>query len=94
DLIDLRTLVPLDKEKVVNSVKKTGKGLVLTEDSLTGSVASDIAAFISEECFELLDAPVMRLGSIDSPIPFEKGLEDNYLPKNKLKEKLKKLLNY
>jgi len=94
DLIDLRTLVPLDKEKVVNSVKKTGKVLVLTEDSLTGSVASDIAAFISEECFELLDAPVMRLGSIDSPIPFEKGLEDNYLPKNKLKEKLKKLLNY
>ena len=94
DLIDLRTLVPLDKEKIIASVKRTGKVLVLTEDNLTGSVASDIAAFISEECFEFLDAPVMRLGSIDTPIPFEKGLEDNYLPKGKLKEKLKKLMNY
>lgn len=94
DLIDLRTLLPIDNESIITSVKKTGKVLVLTEDNLTGSVASDIAAFISEECFEFLDAPVMRLGSIDTPIPFEKGLEDNYLPKNKLKEKLKKLLNY
>ncbi|WP_298956122.1 dehydrogenase E1 component subunit alpha/beta [uncultured Nonlabens sp.] len=94
DLIDLRTLIPLDKESIITSVKKTGKVLVLTEDNLTGSVASDIAAFISEECFEFLDAPVMRLGSIDTPIPFEKGLEDNYLPKNKLKEKLMKLIKY
>lgn len=94
DLIDLRTLIPLDKETIVNSVKKTGKVLLVTEDNLTGSVISDIAAFISEECFEFLDAPVMRLGSIDTPIPFEKGLENNYLPINKLFEKLKKLLDY
>lgn len=94
DLIDLRTLIPLDKEAIVNSVKKTGKVLLVTEDNLTGSVISDIAAFISEECFEFLDAPVMRLGSIDTPIPFEKGLENNYLPINKLFEKLKKLLDY
>jgi 2-oxoisovalerate dehydrogenase E1 component len=94
DLIDLRTLVPIDKEAIIKSVKKTGKVLLLTEDSLTGSVISDIAAFISEECFEFLDAPVMRLGSIDTPIPFEKGLEDNYLPIKKLEEKLKKLLDY
>lgn len=94
DLIDLRTLVPLDKETIIRSVKKTGKVLLLTEDSLTGSVISDIAAFISEECFEYLDAPVMRLGSIDTPIPFEKGLENNYLPIQNLKEKIKKLLDY
>lgn len=94
DLIDLRSLVPLDKESIIKSVKKTGKVLLLTEDNLTGSVISDIAAFISEECFEYLDAPVMRLGSIDTPIPFEKGLEDNYLPIKKLKEILKNLLKY
>ncbi len=94
DLIDLRTLVPLDKEMIVASVKKTGKVLLVTEDNLTGSVISDIAAFISEECFEFLDAPVMRLGSIDTPIPFEKGLENNYLPIKNLSEKLKKLRDY
>lgn len=94
DLIDLRSLVPLDKESIIASVKKTNKVLVLTEDSLTGSVASDIAGFINEECFEYLDAPVMRLGSMDTPIPFEKGLEDNYLAKNKLEESIKHLFNY
>ncbi|MEN8817539.1 MAG: dehydrogenase E1 component subunit alpha/beta [Nonlabens sp.] len=94
ELIDLRTLVPLDKETIIRSVQKTGKVLLLTEDSLTGSVISDIAAFISEECFEFLDAPVIRLGSIDTPIPFEKGLENNYLPIPTLKEKVKKLLEY
>jgi 2-oxoisovalerate dehydrogenase E1 component len=94
DLIDLRSLVPLDKEAIITSVKKTGKVLLLTEDNLSGSVISDIAAFISEECFEYLDAPVMRLGSIDTPIPFEKGLEENYLPIKKLEIKLKKLLKY
>ncbi|AUC79837.1 dehydrogenase [Nonlabens sp. MB-3u-79] len=94
DLIDLRTLVPLDKQAIIKSVQKTGRVLLVTEDNLTGSVISDIAAFISEECFEYLDAPVMRLGSIDTPIPFEKGLENNYLPLQDLKEKLKKLLKY
>jgi 2-oxoisovalerate dehydrogenase E1 component len=94
DLIDLRSLIPLDKEAIIKSVHKTGKVLLVTEDNLTGSVISDIAAFINEDCFEYLDAPVMRLGSIDTPIPFEKGLEDNYLPVHLLKEKLKKLLDY
>jgi 2-oxoisovalerate dehydrogenase E1 component len=94
ELIDLRTLVPLDRETVFNSVKKTGKVLVLTEDNLTGSVASDIAAIIGEFCFEFLDAPVRRLGSIDTPIPFEKGLEDNYLPVHRLKETIEELLDY
>jgi 2-oxoisovalerate dehydrogenase E1 component len=94
DLIDLRSLVPLDKEAIIKSVKKTGKVLLLTEDNLTGSVISDISAFISEECFEYLDAPVMRLGSIDTPIPFEKGLEDNYLPIKHLEKLIKKLIKY
>lgn len=94
DLIDLRSLVPLDKEAIINSVRKTNKVIVLTEDNLTGSVAADIAGFIGETCFEFLDAPVRRIGSLDTPIPFEKGLENNYLPINKLKDCVKELLKY
>ncbi len=94
DVLDLRSIVPLDKEAIQKSVIKTGKVLVLTEDNLTGSVASEIAAMIGEQWFEHLDAPVKRLGSIDTPIPFEKGLEDNYLPKNRLKAALDELRDY
>jgi 2-oxoisovalerate dehydrogenase E1 component len=94
DLIDLRSLQPLDKEAIVNSAKKTGKVLVLTEDSTFGSLASEISAIISEECFEYLDAPVMRLGSAETPIPFAAALEEGYLPKTKLKEKIQQLIDY
>jgi 2-oxoisovalerate dehydrogenase E1 component len=94
ELIDLRSLQPLDKETIINSVKKTGKALVLTEDSLFGSLASEISAIISEACFEFLDAPVMRLGSGETPIPFAAALEEGYLPKKKLKEKLQQLIDY
>lgn len=94
ELIDLRSLQPLDKETIINSVKKTGKVLVLTEDSLFGSLASEISALISEECFEFLDAPVMRLGSGETPIPFAAALEEGYLPKKKLKDKLQQLIDY
>ena len=94
DLIDLRSLQPLDKEAIMNSVKKTGKVLVLTEDSTFGSLASEISAIISEECFEYLDAPVMRLGSAETPIPFAAALEEGYLPKTKLKEKIQQLIDY
>jgi 2-oxoisovalerate dehydrogenase E1 component len=94
DLIDLRILQPLDKEAIMNSVKKTGKVLVLTEDSTFGSLASEISAIISEECFEYLDAPVMRLGSAETPIPFAAALEEGYLPKTKLKEKIQQLIDY
>ncbi|WP_339647770.1 dehydrogenase E1 component subunit alpha/beta [uncultured Salegentibacter sp.] len=94
ELIDLRSLQPLDKETIINSVKKTGKALILTEDSLFGSLASEISAIISEECFEFLDAPVMRLGSGETPIPFAAALEEGYLPKKKLKEKLQQLIDY
>jgi len=94
DLIDLRSLQPLDLESICKSVTKTGKCIILTEDSQFGSFASEIAAQISENCFESLDAPVMRVGSIDTPIPFATNLEQQYLPKNRFKEKLKNLIEY
>jgi 2-oxoisovalerate dehydrogenase E1 component len=94
ELLDLRSLQPLDKETMINSVKKTGKVLVLTEDSLFGGLASDISAIISEECFEYLDAPVMRLGSGETPIPFATALEEGYLPKKRLKDRILQLIDY
>ncbi len=94
DLIDLRTLQPLDLETIYNSVKKTGKCIILQEDTLFGGIASDISALVMENCFEYLDAPVRRVGSIESPIPFVKSLEDQYLPKLRFEKELKKLLEY
>jgi len=93
-IIDLRTLVPLDKQTISKVVKETGKVLVLTEDCLTGSIASDIASWISEEFFVYLDSPVMRLGSLDTPIPLAKSLEDQFLPWGRLKGKLQELLEF
>jgi 2-oxoisovalerate dehydrogenase E1 component len=94
EIIDLCTLLPWDKETVEISVKKTGKVLVCNEDTLTGSIASEIAAWIAENCFQYLDAPVMREGSLDTPVPFSTILEQNFLPKERMKEKLQKLLAF
>ncbi|MBF4505148.1 dehydrogenase E1 component subunit alpha/beta [Flavobacterium sp. JLP] len=94
DLIDLRTLQPLDTETIFASVKKTGKAIIYQEDTLFGGIASDISALIMEECFEYLDAPVKRVASLDSPIPFTKALEDQFLPKNRFEEVLLELLKY
>lgn len=94
EIIDLRTLVPLDIDSIVNSVKKTGKALVVQEDSQFGGLASEIVALINENCFEFLDAPVYRLGSIDTPIPFQKELENQYLSKSRLKSKIDELIQY
>lgn len=94
DLIDLRTLCPLDYEAIKASVIKTGKVLLLTEDSNFGNVMADISAYIAEECFEYLDAPVKRLSSLDTPIPFAQNLEKQYLAKSKLAEALTNLLAY
>ena len=94
DLIDLRTLQPLDTETIYESVKKNGKVIILQEDSLFGGIASDLSALITENCFEFLDAPVKRCASIETPIPFVKQLEDNYLSKNKFLSDLTELLNY
>lgn len=94
DLIDLRTLAPLDTDAIYNSVRKTGKVFVLHEDTLTGGIGGEIAALITEHCFEYLDAPVMREGSLDTPVPMNADLENNFLPKERFKAKLKKLFNY
>lgn len=94
DVIDLRTLQPLDVETIYNSVKKTGKAIILQEDSLFGSISSDISAEIMEHCFAYLDAPVKRVASIETPIPFAKPLENQYLPKNRFENELKALLKY
>ncbi|MFD2518599.1 alpha-ketoacid dehydrogenase subunit alpha/beta [Salinimicrobium flavum] len=94
DLLDLRSLQPLDKEAIFASVKKTGKVIILQEDSVFGGVGSDIAAMISEECFEYLDAPVKRVGSLETPIPFSKALEEGYLPRTKFEAQLMQLLQY
>nr|WP_245889698.1 dehydrogenase E1 component subunit alpha/beta [Christiangramia gaetbulicola] len=94
ELLDLRSLQPLDIDSICESVTKTGKAIVLTEDSLTGSFASEIAAIISEKCFESLDAPVMRVGSMETPIPFARELEKEYLPKDRFREKLQELIEY
>ena len=84
DIIDLRSLQPLDEDCIYASVKKTGKAIILQEDTLFGGVASDIAAMINENCFEFLDAPVIRVASPLMPIPFAKNLEDIYLPKREI----------
>ena len=92
--MDLRTLLPWDKECVEASVKKTNKVLVLHEDTMIGGVGAEISAWISENCFEHLDAPVMREASLDTPVPFSKPLEENFLPQKRLIEKLKALATY
>ncbi len=94
DVIDLRTLQPLDTETIFNSVKKTGKCILLQEDTLFGGISSDISAMIMENCFEFLDAPVRRVGSLETAIPFVKPLEDQYLPKVRFEEQLVDLLKY
>lgn len=94
DLIDLRTLSPLDTESIFNSVKKTGKVIILQEDSMFGGIASDISAMIMEECFKYLDAPVKRIASMETPVPFAANLEAQYLPKNKFKQALLDLKAY
>ncbi|WP_273566929.1 alpha-ketoacid dehydrogenase subunit alpha/beta [Maribacter halichondriae] len=94
ELIDLRTLMPLDMESIYSSVKKTGKLIVLQEDSLFGGIASDISALVMEHCFEYLDGPIKRVASLETPIPFAKTLEDNYLPKQRFESDLLDLLAY
>ena len=94
DLIDLRTLQPLDTATIFDSVKKTGKAIIYQEDSLFGSISSDISALIMENCFEYLDAPVVRVASLESPIPFTKALEDQYLPLGRFEKALLDLIAY
>ncbi len=94
DIIDLRTLLPFDKGTILNSVSKTGKIIVLHEDCITGGIGAEISAFITENLFEKLDAPVMRAGGLDTPVPFAVELEQNFFPIKRFKEKLYQLINY
>ena len=94
DIIDLRTLQPLDTGAIYNSVKKTGKALILHEDTLFGGIGADIAALITENCFEFLDAPVKRVGSLEMPIPFAKNLEALFLQKKRLQDSNTELIKY
>ncbi len=94
DLIDLRTLVPLDQRTIYNSVKKTGKVIILHEDCLTGGFGADIASMIADECFEYLDAPIKRSASLDTPVPFALELENIFLAKKRFESQLKDLLLY
>jgi 2-oxoisovalerate dehydrogenase E1 component len=94
EILDLRTLLPLDLEAIYNSVNKTGRVIILHEDCLTGGLGGELAALIAENCFENLDAPVMREGSLDTPVPFDEQLEINFMPKQRFENKLLKLINY
>jgi 2-oxoisovalerate dehydrogenase E1 component len=94
DVLDLRTLLPLDYDAIRASVKKTGKVIILHEDTLFGGIGGEIAAWISQHCFEYLDAPVMRCASLDTPVPFAIPLEQNFLAKARFKEMLEELVNY
>lgn len=94
DIIDLVSLAPIDYEAIDKSVSKTNRALILHEDTMFGGIGGDISAYISEHLFEHLDAPVTRVASLDTPIPFDKGLEQIFLPKTRLKEKLEQLLAY
>ena len=93
-ILDLRTLLPWDKGAVRQAVAKSGKVLIVHEDTLEGGIGGEIAAWIGEHCFTSLDAPVMRVGSLDTPIPFNADLEINFMAKSRLKGKVQELLGW
>ena len=94
NIVDLRTLLPLDYPAIKQAVRSTGKILLLHEDTLIGGIGGEISAWINENCFEFLDAPVMRCASLDTPIPFNLELEKNFMAKARLDESIQKLINY
>ena len=93
-ILDLRTLLPLDYAAIREAVKRTGKVLILHEDTLTGGIGGELSAWINEHCFDMLDSPVMRCASLDTPVPFNIELEKQFLAKARLKEAIQKLLHY
>lgn len=94
DLIDLQTLLPLDESMIYQSVRKTGRAIVLHEDCLTGAIGGEIVALINENCFEQLDAPIVRVGSLDTPVPFAAEIEQNFLASARFEQKLIELIHY
>ena len=93
-MVDLRTLLPLDIETIQKSVQKTHRAILLQEVSLTMGPMAEISALISEHCFEYLDAPVIRCGALDMPIPFNKNLEEEFLKRNIFEQKIRDLVKY
>ena len=94
DILDLRSLLPLDYEAIGAAVRRTGKVLLLHEDTLTGGLGGELAAWIAEHCFEYLDAPVLRCASMDTPVPFAIELEQNYMANSRLDSSVRQLLSY
>ncbi|MFN3196395.1 MAG: thiamine pyrophosphate-dependent enzyme [Chlorobiota bacterium] len=94
EIIDLRTLIPYDKELIEETISKTNRVLLLQEDTITGGIMSELAAYISEELFQNLDAPIVRVASLDTPVPFADSLETQFLPNNRLIEKIEQLIKY
>lgn len=94
DILDLRTLLPLDYDAIKEAVARTGKVLLLHEDCLTGGIGGELAAWIAEHCFELLDAPIMRCASLDTPVPFAIELEQNFMANSRLHETVQRLMSY
>ena len=94
EIIDLRTLLPLDTEAIYNSVRKTGRVVVLHEDCMTGGIGGEIVALISENCFSYLDAPVKRVASLDTPVPFAGDLEQQFLPVGRIDKAIEEVMNF
>ncbi|MFP5039796.1 thiamine pyrophosphate-dependent enzyme [Parasediminibacterium sp. JCM 36343] len=93
-ILDLRTLLPLDYNSIAYAVQQTGRVLILHEDTLTGGIGGEIAAWIGENCFAMLDAPVLRCASLDTPVPFNTELEKQFLAKSRLHESVVKLMGF
>jgi 2-oxoisovalerate dehydrogenase E1 component len=94
DILDLRTLLPLDYDAIRDAVKRTGRVLILHEDTLTGGIGGEISAWVGQHCFEYLDAPVMRCASMDTPVPFSIELEQQFMAKSRLGATMDALLSY
>jgi 2-oxoisovalerate dehydrogenase E1 component len=94
EIVDMRTLLPFDKDIIAETVKKTNRVLLMQEGTMTGGVMSEISAYITENLFNYLDAPIVRVASLDTPVPFADGLEANFLPNARLEDKLNYLINY
>jgi 2-oxoisovalerate dehydrogenase E1 component len=94
EILDLRTLLPLDYDAIAETVKKTNRAILLHEDTLTGGIGGEVAAWVSEHLFEHLDAPVMRAAGLDTPVPFAIPLEQNFMPVERFRAQLKSLAAY
>jgi 2-oxoisovalerate dehydrogenase E1 component len=94
EILDLRSLLPLDYAAIAATVQKTSRAIILHEDTLTGGIGGEIAAFISEHLFEYLDAPVLRAAGLDTPIPFSTALEEQFMPRDRFRQQLQRLLDY